>query len=69
MIKVLLLTNRDSDNVGDQIIEATVISLLRASFANLDIPDSEFSISTRAADCGSTASPTTGPGGRHCTTA
>ena len=37
-IKVLLLTHRDSDNVGDQIIEATVISLLQGAFANLDIP-------------------------------
>lgn len=48
-IKVLLLTNRDSDNVGDQIIEATAISLLRAAFENLDIAADQFVISSRAA--------------------
>jgi polysaccharide pyruvyl transferase WcaK-like protein len=48
-IRVLLLTNRDSDNVGDQIIEATVTSLLEAAFANLDIPNDGFEISSRAA--------------------
>ena len=48
-IRVLLLTNSDSDNVGDQIIEATVISLLKATFANLDVPRAGFEISSRAA--------------------
>ncbi len=33
--KVLLLTNRDSDNVGDQVIEATDIGLIGAVSANL----------------------------------
>ena len=48
-IRVLLLTNRDSDNVGDQIIEATVISLLRTVARNLSIADESFEISSRAA--------------------
>ena len=34
-IKILLLTNRDSDNVGDQVIEACDISLLSAVMDNL----------------------------------
>lgn len=49
MIKVLLLTNRDSDNVGDQIIEANVLSLLKAVMKNLDVPAGGFSINSRAA--------------------
>lgn len=48
-IRVLLLTNRDSDNVGDQIIEATAISLISAAFKNLDVPRDDFEISSRAA--------------------
>ncbi|MFS0867877.1 polysaccharide pyruvyl transferase family protein [Microbacterium sp. 179-B 1A2 NHS] len=48
-IRILVLTNRDSDNVGDQIIEATVISLLKAAMGNLDIPDEGFDITSRAA--------------------
>lgn len=48
-IRVLLLTNRDSDNVGDQLIEATVISLIKGVMSNLDIPASDFTISSRAA--------------------
>ncbi len=47
--RVLLLTNRDSDNVGDQVIEATVISLIKAAFANLDVAADQFEISSRAA--------------------
>ena len=47
--RVLLLTNRDSDNVGDQIIEATAISLIKGVMKNLDIPASEYAISSRAA--------------------
>ena len=35
--EVLLLTNRDSDNIGDQIIEASVISLIKAAVANLGL--------------------------------
>lgn len=34
-INILLLTNRDSDNVGDQVIEACDISLLRTVMENL----------------------------------
>ena len=48
-IRVLLLTNRDSDNVGDQIIEATVISLIKGVFANLGVAADGFEISSRAA--------------------
>ena len=33
--KILLLTNRDSDNVGDQVIEASDISLIKAAMKNL----------------------------------
>lgn len=47
-VRVLLLTNNDSDNVGDQIIEQTVISLVRAVMMNLDIPASGYKISSRA---------------------
>lgn len=32
--KILLLTNNDSDNVGDQIIEASVISLIKGAMLN-----------------------------------
>jgi len=46
---VLLLTNRDSDNVGDQIIEACDISLLRAVFRNLGFREGTFEIRSRAA--------------------
>lgn len=48
-IRVLLLTNRDSDNVGDQIIEASVISLLKVVARNLNIDDHSFVVSSRAA--------------------
>ena len=34
-INILLLTNRDSDNVGDQVIEASDISLISAAMENL----------------------------------
>ena len=34
-ITILLLTNRDSDNVGDQVIEASDIGLLHALMKNL----------------------------------
>lgn len=46
---ILVLTNRDSDNVGDQLIEATVISLIRAAMGNLGIDDEDVTISSRAA--------------------
>jgi polysaccharide pyruvyl transferase WcaK-like protein len=48
-IRVLLLTNRDSDNVGDQIIEASVISLLKVVVRNLNIDDDSLVVSSRAA--------------------
>lgn len=48
-IKILLLTNRDSDNVGDQIIEATVISLLKGVMKNLGVAAGGYEISSRAA--------------------
>ena len=48
-VNILLLTNRDSDNVGDQIIEASVISLLKGVMRNLGFAGHEFQISTRAA--------------------
>ncbi|QFU99083.1 hypothetical protein KDY119_02609 [Luteimicrobium xylanilyticum] len=48
-IRILLLTNRDSDNVGDQIIEASAISILKGIMKNLDVPSDGFEISSRAA--------------------
>lgn len=48
-IRVLLLTNRDSDNVGDQVIEASVISLLKVVARNLNFDDDSFVVSSRAA--------------------
>ena len=47
--EVLLLTNRDSDNIGDQIIEASVISLIKAAAANLGVETSDLKIRSRAA--------------------
>ena len=47
--EVLLLTNRDSDNIGDQIIEASVISLIKAVGKNLDIDPKSLIIRSRAA--------------------
>ncbi|MBB5830376.1 polysaccharide pyruvyl transferase family protein [Brachybacterium aquaticum] len=48
-LKVLLLTNNDSDNVGDQIIEASVISLLKGVMLNLGLGTDQYTISSRAA--------------------
>ena len=48
-IKILLLTNNDSDNVGDQIIEASVISLIKGAMLNLGFPTDGYTISSRAA--------------------
>lgn len=45
--KILLLTNRDSDNVGDQVIEACAISLISTCMKNLGIES--FKINSRAA--------------------
>jgi polysaccharide pyruvyl transferase WcaK-like protein len=47
--RILLLTNRDSDNVGDQIIEATVISLLKGVMKNLGLAPADYVIRSRAA--------------------
>ncbi len=44
MKKVLLLTNKDYDNVGDQMIEACDQSLIRAAFDNLGVPEEEAAI-------------------------
>ncbi len=46
---ILLLTNRDSDNVGDQVIEACDIALIRTVMKNLNIKKSNYEISSRAA--------------------
>lgn len=47
--EILLLTNRDSDNLGDQIIEASDISLLKAAAENLGLDVSSVKIRSRAA--------------------
>lgn len=47
--KILLLTNRDSDNIGDQVIEASDIALLEAVMSNLEIPAEQYEINSRAA--------------------
>ena len=46
---ILLLTNRDSDNVGDQVIEASDIGLLHALMKNLGIDKSAYQINSRSA--------------------
>lgn len=46
---LLLLTNRDSDNVGDQVIEACDIALIRTAMANLGISEKDYTIDSRAA--------------------
>lgn len=48
-IKILLLTNRDSDNIGDQVIEASDIALLHAVMSNLEISKEDYEINSRAA--------------------
>ncbi len=47
--QILLLTNRDSDNVGDQVIEACDIGLLQAIMSNLGISEKQYVISSSAA--------------------
>lgn len=47
-IRILLLTNNDSDNVGDQIIEQSVVSLIKAAVKNLGYPLRRLEISSRA---------------------
>lgn len=48
-IKILLITNRDSDNVGDQVIEACDISLISTVMENLGLQSDDYKISSRAA--------------------
>jgi len=50
VIRILLLTNRDWDNVGDQLIEAGVISLIRAAMGNLGFTGEQFEIDSRDAE-------------------
>ena len=45
--RILLLTNIDSDNIGDQIIEACDTSILHSIMGNLHIPTNEYSIISR----------------------
>ena len=45
--RILLLTNIDSDNIGDQIIEACDTSILHSIMENLHIPANEYSIISR----------------------
>lgn len=47
--RILLLTNRDSDNVGDQIIEGSVLSIIKGIMSNLGLTPDEYSINSRAA--------------------
>lgn len=47
--KILLLTNRDSDNLGDQVIEACDIALISAVMKNLGFDENQFKIISRAA--------------------
>lgn len=48
-VRVLLLTNRDSDNVGDQLIEASAISLIKGVMKTLGLPPRSYVIRSRAA--------------------
>lgn len=45
--RILLITNRDSDNVGDQVIEECAIALIKTALANLGIVD--YTLTSRAA--------------------
>ena len=45
---ILLLTNRDSDNTGDQILEACDISLVSVALKNLGLSSAEYVINSRA---------------------
>ena len=48
-INILLLTNRDSDNVGDQVIEACDLALIKAVMKNLKVKEEEYEIDSQAA--------------------
>lgn len=47
--RILLLTNRDSDNVGDQVIEACDIALIETVMKNLAVEQSDYVIDSQAA--------------------
>lgn len=47
-IEILLITNNDSDNVGDQVIEACDISLIKTAAKNLSIPEKNLTINSVA---------------------
>ncbi|MBQ2576365.1 MAG: polysaccharide pyruvyl transferase family protein [Lachnospiraceae bacterium] len=47
--RILLLTNRDSDNTGDQVIEACDISLIRTIMKNIGIGSLHFKVKSCAA--------------------
>ena len=57
VIRILLLTNRDWDNVGDQLFEAGVISLIRAAMRNLGFTVAQFEIDSRDAALPGTDTP------------
>lgn len=46
-IRILLITNCDWDNVGDQVIEACDISLITAAASELGVPQSSLTISSQ----------------------
>jgi len=48
-MEILLLTNRDSDNTGDQVIEASDIALIETVMRNLNYAPFDYNISSRAA--------------------
>lgn len=49
LLTILLLTNRNSDNVGDSAIEACDISLIKAAMKDLGVPEGGFRITSRDA--------------------
>ena len=49
MKNVLLLTNRDSDNCGDQLMEACDISLMHTVMKNLGYAREDYELRSRAA--------------------
>ncbi|MBK7820153.1 MAG: polysaccharide pyruvyl transferase family protein [Tessaracoccus sp.] len=49
-LRILLLTNRDWDNVGDQLIEACAISLIESAMKNLGWEHGSYQIDSRDAE-------------------
>lgn len=47
-VRILLITNRDSDNVGDQVIEACDVALIKTAIRNMGLPEEGLTISSRA---------------------